>query len=157
MRSFCGLGFYLHGEIIWHTHNREHLAAEVYRLSGLYPGRAPVLLHDFEFILVFCRAETLRDRGAGSIRRLPCCPAVWRIPWSYHGDPPPMAPRCVRRLIDLFTTEGDLVFDPFMGTGTTAVEALRSGRRFLGCELNPETHQRCERRLKRFMAKRPRF
>jgi DNA modification methylase len=33
---------------------------------------------------------------------------------------------------------GDVVFDPFMGSGTTAATALRLGRQYLGCELNPE-------------------
>ena len=33
---------------------------------------------------------------------------------------------------------GDIVFDPFMGSGTTAQAAIRHGRQYLGCELNPE-------------------
>jgi len=33
---------------------------------------------------------------------------------------------------------GDLVFDPFMGAGTVAAVATRLGRKWLGCELNPE-------------------
>jgi DNA modification methylase len=36
---------------------------------------------------------------------------------------------------------GDVVFDPFMGSGTTAQVALQHGRRYLGCELNPEYEQ----------------
>jgi DNA modification methylase len=34
--------------------------------------------------------------------------------------------------------EGDFVLDPFMGSGTTAAVAMRLGRKYLGCELNPE-------------------
>lgn len=33
---------------------------------------------------------------------------------------------------------GDIVFDPFMGSGTTAAVAIKNGRQYLGCELNPE-------------------
>ena len=33
---------------------------------------------------------------------------------------------------------GDIVLDPFMGSGTTAAVALQHGRQYLGCELNPE-------------------
>jgi DNA modification methylase len=33
---------------------------------------------------------------------------------------------------------GDIVLDPFMGSGTTAQVALQHGRQYLGCELNPE-------------------
>lgn len=44
-------------------------------------------------------------------------------------------------------TVGSLVLDPFTGSGTVAVIALRHGRRFVGCELNPEYAQIAERRI----------
>ena len=43
---------------------------------------------------------------------------------------------------------GDLVLDPFMGAGTTAVAASMHGRRWLGCELNPEYHAIATERLR---------
>lgn len=39
--------------------------------------------------------------------------------------------------IDLTTRPGDLVLDPFMGSGTTGVSAVRAGRRFIGIEIEP--------------------
>ena len=49
----------------------------------------------------------------------------------------------------LFGTDtGDLVLDPFMGSGTTAIAAAKNGRRFLGIELNPEYFQMSINRLK---------
>ena len=42
---------------------------------------------------------------------------------------------------------GDLVLDPFTGSGTVGVVALRHGRNFVGCELNPEYAQIAERRI----------
>ena len=39
-------------------------------------------------------------------------------------------------LVRRFTTPGQLVVDPFLGSGTTAAVALRSGRRFIGCEID---------------------
>lgn len=44
-------------------------------------------------------------------------------------------------------TVGSLVLDPFTGSGTVAVIALRHGRRFIGCELNPEYAQIAKRRI----------
>ena len=43
--------------------------------------------------------------------------------------------------------EGDLVLDPFCGSGTTGVVALRHNRRFLGIEINPETVREANERI----------
>lgn len=40
-------------------------------------------------------------------------------------------------LIDHFTRPDSIVFDPFCGSGTTGIACLRTGRRFIGCEINP--------------------
>jgi len=50
--------------------------------------------------------------------------------------------------IKLFTAEGDLVLDPFIGSGTTAVAARRLGRDFVGIEIAPEYVKEAEERLK---------
>lgn len=50
-------------------------------------------------------------------------------------------------LVRDFTQPGQLICDPFMGSGTTGVAALRLGRRFLGCELDEEWHAKALRRL----------
>jgi DNA modification methylase len=42
---------------------------------------------------------------------------------------------------------GDIVLDPFMGSGTTASVALKHGRQYLGCELNPEYGPLQEKRI----------
>jgi DNA modification methylase len=53
----------------------------------------------------------------------------------------------VRPCLGLATREGDLVLDPFIGSGTTGVVALDLGRRFVGIELNPQYMDIAERRL----------
>lgn len=49
---------------------------------------------------------------------------------------------------------GDIVLDPFMGSGTTAGVALKHGRQYLGCELNPEYGLLHEARIKKILEKR---
>ena len=49
--------------------------------------------------------------------------------------------------ISLFTKEGDIVLDPFMGSGTTAVAAMRLGRHFTGMESNDGYHQVALKRI----------
>lgn len=53
-----------------------------------------------------------------------------------------------QKLIEMFTEEGQTVFDPFIGSGTTAVAAIRAGRKYLGCEIDSEFCDICEQRIK---------
>ncbi|MEX2294482.1 MAG: site-specific DNA-methyltransferase [Acidimicrobiales bacterium] len=60
---------------------------------------------------------------------------VWELaPESANrvNHPAPFPVELPQRLIDLYTYRGDVVLDPFMGSGTTAVAAVRTGRHFLG-------------------------
>jgi len=58
-------------------------------------------------------------------------------PHGYHRYPAKFIPQLVRRLIECYSTADSLVGDPFLGSATTGIEALRSGRRFWGSEINP--------------------
>jgi len=53
-----------------------------------------------------------------------------------HGTPKPLA--LISMLIQQYTHYGEIVLDPFMGTGTTAAAAKACGRHFYGCERNAE-------------------
>ena len=52
-------------------------------------------------------------------------------------------------LVRTFTNEGDLVIDPFMGSGTTAEACLLTGRRFIGTEKNPDFYETAVERLQK--------
>jgi hypothetical protein len=56
-------------------------------------------------------------------------------------------PQLPRFFIDRLTAPGDLVYDPFMGRGTTLVEAALMGRRATGCDVNPLSRHLCGPRL----------
>mgnify|MGYP000051509451 CR=1 FL=1 len=49
--------------------------------------------------------------------------------------------------IKLFTQAGDVVLDPFLGSGTTAVAAIQQGRQYIGIEMNPDYCQLAEERI----------
>ena len=81
---------------------------------------------------------------------------MWEIPpesATRVGHPAPFPVELPKRLIELFTYEGDLVLDPFMGVGTTAVAAVRTARHFVGFDTEPAY---VERALKRVEAERAR-
>ncbi|HYI63124.1 MAG TPA: site-specific DNA-methyltransferase [Acidimicrobiales bacterium] len=64
----------------------------------------------------------------------------WEIPPEAASEvdhPSPFPVALPQRLVELYTYADDLVLDPFMGSGTTAVAAVRSGRRFAGYDVDP--------------------
>jgi hypothetical protein len=56
---------------------------------------------------------------------------------SFYNYPARFHPNFVKAVTEEFTKPGDIIVDPFMGSGTTAIEALACGRRFLGIDINP--------------------
>lgn len=80
---------------------------------------------------------------------------VWSIPildyrslrdWKPHPTQKPV--KLVRYLLEQYTEEGDVVFDPFVGSGTTAVACQQMKRHFIATEVNPEYAQIAASRLK---------
>lgn len=63
----------------------------------------------------------------------------------YHPTQKPS--ELVQMLIEMFSEEGDTILDPFIGSGTTAISAIRSGRHFIGFELDPDFCQVAEKRI----------
>lgn len=57
--------------------------------------------------------------------------------------PLPLLERCILSASNI----GDLIFDPFMGSGTTGVAALKHGRKFCGCELEEDFFELAKKRL----------
>ena len=75
---------------------------------------------------------------------------VWEIPAesaSRVGHPAPFPVALPERLIHLHTYLGDTVLDPFMGAGSTAVAAVRTGRHYLGFDLDPAYVRLAEERV----------
>ena len=140
------LGYLLRGEIVW---QKSH-AAGGSCAWGTYqrPGN-PVLRDVSERIVVaskgrFDRALTPDERSSrglpheGTITMDEFVDAtidIWDIPTESAtrvGHPAPFPVELPRRLIELFTYRGDLVLDPFMGSGSTAVAAVRTERHYAG-------------------------
>ena len=63
---------------------------------------------------------------------------------DYHGN---FIPQIPSQLLRRFTKAGDIVLDPFIGSGTTAIEANRLGRRYIGVELSPAVAEIARRRI----------
>ena len=98
----------------------------------------------YEFILFFEKGKRrLNDLGVPDVISVP------RIRGGYPAEKPPEVAEVLIRQSSL---EGDVVADPFMGSGSVGVAALRLGRRFLGNDLNHEAARIAAQRLKEFGA-----
>jgi len=96
----------------------------------------------YEFILFFEKGKRrLNDLGVADIISVP------RIRGGYPAEKPPDVAEV---LIRQSSVEGEVVADPFMGSGSVGVAAARLGRRFLGNDLNPEAVQIAVQRLRSF-------
>jgi site-specific DNA-methyltransferase (adenine-specific) len=79
--------------------------------------------------------------------------SVWQFPTESArkiGHPAPFPVELPWRLIQLYTFSGDMVLDPFMGSGQTALAALKSGRHYVGYELNSEYSDLAKSRIASF-------
>jgi len=75
--------------------------------------------------------------------------SIWRFSTETKVDhPAPFSVELPRRLILLYTSPGDMVLDPFMGSGSTALAARREGRRCIGYEISAEYCELAKVRLK---------
>lgn len=63
------------------------------------------------------------------------------------GHPTTKPTALMEKMVERMTKPGDLVFDPFMGSGTTGVACIQLGRRFVGCEIDPNYFQIAKRRI----------
>lgn len=135
------LYFLMRGEIIW---DKSTSAGASTAWGSWRSATNPSLRDTHEYILVFSKDSFNRTQGKSTISRnefLEYTKSVWRFPTESAkriGHPAPFPLELPYRLIQLYSFEGDTVLDPFIGSGTTAIAALKSGRRFVGYENNPE-------------------
>jgi len=146
------LGYLMRGEIIW---DKAASASSSTAWGSWLSATNPVLRDVHEYILVFSKQTFSRpgkDRESTIARDefLSYTKSVWTFAAESAravGHPAPFPEELPHRLIQLYTFEGDVVLDPFCGSGTTCVAAKKSQRRYVGYEINAEYVGKAEERL----------
>jgi site-specific DNA-methyltransferase (adenine-specific) len=142
--SMLRLGYLMRGEIIW---NKAASASPSTAWGSWKSAANPTLRDVHEYILVFSkgvfkRPNTQHKQSTISNEEfLEFTKSVWTFPAepaSKIGHPAPFPLELPYRLIQLYSFKSDIVLDPFMGSGQTALAALKSGRYYVGYELNAE-------------------
>lgn len=81
----------------------------------------------------------------------PICMRPERLSDPKHPAQKPV--KLLKHIINIASDPGDVVFDPFMGVGSTGVAALELGRKFSGCEIDETYFKACEKRMEGVLEK----
>ena len=147
------IGFLMRGEVIW---VKAKGASGSVAFGSYKRANNPVLRDVHEYLLCFSKGRFDRPknrRGTSTITKedfLECTLSVWNVrPESAKrvGHPAPFPGEIPRRFIELYSYKEDVILDPFMGAGSTAVAAIATGRRYAGWDLSPEYTAIAQRRV----------
>jgi DNA modification methylase len=155
------LGLLLRGELVW---QKAEGASGSCAWGSFRSATNPVLRDITERVIVaskgrFDRARKPKQREAEGLPFestmltedfMALTLDVWSIPPESAkrvGHPAPFPVELPEQLIRLYTYENDLVLDPFMGSGSTALAAIRLGRRYIGYDTDPDYVELSKRRV----------
>ncbi|GHU21671.1 methyltransferase [Spirochaetia bacterium] len=139
------IGFNMRGEIIW---NKAASASPSTAWGSWQSAGNPTLRDVHEYILIFSKGSYKRERTKDekemkkdSITKeqfMEWTKSVWTMNAESArriGHPAPFPEELPYRLIQLYSFESDIVLDPFMGSGTTAVSAIKTKRNYIGYDI----------------------
>ncbi|MFZ5858119.1 MAG: DNA-methyltransferase [Chloroflexota bacterium] len=147
------IGWKYHSTIIWNEQNISRRTAWGSWLSA----SAPYVIAPVETIVVLYKNEWKRDGKGKQSDILRDEFLQWTNGvWSFNGEskkrighPAPFPLELPRRCIKLFSFVGDVILDPFLGSGTTALAALQNNRHAIGIEVDEKYCQLALDRLKK--------
>ncbi len=152
------LGFDNLNPIVWHKiANASYEVMNGSKFLGKPYEPNAIIKNDMEFILMQrkpggYRRPTNNQRVLSKISKEDFdlwFQQIWNIPGaSTKQHPAPFPLELATRLVRMFSFVGDTVLDPFCGTGTTMIAALRSGRNSIGVDIDPDYCKMAGRHLK---------
>ena len=136
-------GFLMRGEVIW---DKAASASPSTAWGSWLSASNPVLRDVHEYILIFSKEGFRRPKGdrENTISKedfLAWTKSVWQFPAVQArqiGHPAPFPVELPHRCIQLYSFKGDVVLDPFAGSGSTCLAAQQDERHFVGYEINPD-------------------
>ncbi len=147
------LGYLMRGEIIWD----KFASAGGSCAWGSWMSASNPVLRDFhEYILVFSKesySKNKKQEKRDTIERdefIQWTKSIWTFPAvnaKKIGHPAPFPVELPHRLIKLYSYEGDVVLDPFCGSGTTCISAIQNNRKYIGYDIKEEYIELAEKRI----------
>lgn len=145
----------MRGEIIW---NKAASASPSTAWGSFMSASNPILRDVHEYILIFSKGDYRRESNGkkNTITKeefMEWTKSIWTMKAESArriGHPAPFPEELPHRLIQLYSFKDDIVLDPFVGSGTTALAALKDGRKYVGYDISKEYVQLAENRINRF-------
>jgi site-specific DNA-methyltransferase (adenine-specific) len=146
------IGYLMRGEIIW---NKASSASPSTAWGSWLSAANPVLRDIHEYILVFSketfsRKKEYRENTIEKAEFLEWTKSVWTfsaVSARQIGHPAPFPVELPHRLIQLYTFKDDVILDPFAGSGSTCLAAVKDKRNYVGYDINSEYVNLAERRI----------
>ena len=150
------LGFLMRGEVIW---NKAGSAGPSTAWGSWKSATNPTLRDVHEYILIFSKGSYTRVKEAkkstiGRDEFLEYTKSIWTFPSESArriGHPAPFPLELPRRLIELYSFAGDVVLDPFAGSGSTCIAALQAKRLYVGYEKDARYMKLAEKRIRAYL------
>ena len=147
------IGYSMRGEIIW---NKSSSAGVSCAWGSWKSPSNPVLRDVHEYILVFSKGSYARKPNAnsptlGRDEFLEWTKSIWNFPTVSArrvGHPAPFPVELPHRLINLYTFPADIVLDPFIGSGSTALASSKANRFWVGYDISSAYCDLTHKRLK---------
>lgn len=156
------IGFNMRGEIIW---NKAASASPSTAWGSWQSAANPTLRDIHEYILVFSKGDYKRERKKEELEKrkntiskeqfMEWTKSIWTMNAESArriGHPAPFPEELPYRLIQLYSFTNDIILDPFIGSGTTGVAALKTDRFYIGYDTDEEYIKLAEKRLEPFKA-----
>lgn len=147
------IGYFPRGQIIW---QKADGAGNSCAWGSYMSASNPTIRDLHEYVALYSKGKYGKvDKGKSTLTKeqfLESTVSIWRInPESAKrvGHPAPFPVALPQRLINLFTYENDLVLDPWMGSGTTAIAAIKLGRDWIGYETDLGYIEVAEERIRK--------
>jgi len=149
------IGYNMRGEIIW---NKAASASPSTAWGSWQSAANPILRDVHEYILVFSKGDYKREKEnkENTISKeqfMECTKSIWTMNAESArriGHPSPFPEELPFRLIQLYSFKHDIILDPFIGSGTTAISALKSERNYVGYDISKEYIELAEKRIEPF-------
>ena len=146
------IGFIMRGEIIW---QKSKGANANFAWGSWLSASNPVIRDIHEYCLVFSKDSLKKStKGESSLEKeefMESTLSIWNINPARAkkiGHPAPFPIELPQKFINLYTFKDDLILDPFLGSGTTAIAAKNLERNFVGYEIEKEYIEIANNRLK---------